>query len=63
MFLGYVRIIFMLVSFYFMPFNPWIAVSLYLTSEFLDAFDGHAARALNQCILILLFFCLYILVD
>ncbi|XP_065663261.1 CDP-diacylglycerol--inositol 3-phosphatidyltransferase-like [Hydra vulgaris] len=47
--IGYVRIIFMLVSFYFMPSSPWIAVSLYLTSEFLDAFDGHAARALNQC--------------
>ena len=39
-------------SFYYMPFAPLTAVSLYLLSELLDAFDGHAARALNQGIMI-----------
>lgn len=47
--IGYVRIVLMFVAFYFMPTDPWIAASSYLLSEFLDAFDGHAARALNQC--------------
>jgi len=39
----------MFVSFYYMPTDVWIATISYLVSEFLDAFDGHAARALNQC--------------
>jgi CDP-diacylglycerol--inositol 3-phosphatidyltransferase len=37
-----------LVSFYFMPTSPAVAVSCYLLSGFLDAIDGHAARYLNQ---------------
>ena len=39
----------MLVSFNYMPTDMTIAVSSYLLSQFLDAFDGHAARALQQC--------------
>ncbi len=31
-----------------MPTQPYIAVSCYLTSGLLDAFDGYAARYLNQ---------------
>ena len=31
-----------------MPTHPYITVFCYLTSEFLDALDGHAARALGQ---------------
>jgi len=34
--------------FFFMPFNHIIAATLYILSGFLDAFDGMAARALNQ---------------
>ncbi|XP_068605536.1 CDP-diacylglycerol--inositol 3-phosphatidyltransferase [Brachionichthys hirsutus] len=46
--IGYARILLGLLSFYLMPSCPWPAVSCYLLSAFLDAFDGHAARALNQ---------------
>jgi phosphatidylglycerophosphate synthase len=35
-----------------MPTHPNVTVTCYLTSEFLDALDGHAARALGQCKLI-----------
>ena len=49
LFIGYSRIVLGLISFYFMPFNPTIAATCYLLSGFLDAFDGHAARMLNQC--------------
>uniref|UniRef100_A0ABI7ZMY1 CDP-diacylglycerol--inositol 3-phosphatidyltransferase n=5 Tax=Felidae TaxID=9681 RepID=A0ABI7ZMY1_FELCA len=45
---GYARIVFAIVSFYFMPCCPLTASSFYLLSGLLDAFDGHAARALNQ---------------
>jgi CDP-diacylglycerol--inositol 3-phosphatidyltransferase len=31
-----------------MPTHPKITIFCYLTSEFLDALDGHAARALGQ---------------
>lgn len=31
-----------------MPTNHIMAASMYILSGFLDAFDGHAARALNQ---------------
>ncbi|XP_055008487.1 CDP-diacylglycerol--inositol 3-phosphatidyltransferase isoform X2 [Boleophthalmus pectinirostris] len=31
-----------------MPYCPWPAVFCYLLSALLDAFDGHAARALGQ---------------
>jgi len=47
--IGYARIILMFVSFYYMATDVWIATITYLLSQFLDAFDGHAARALNQC--------------
>lgn len=46
--IGYARIVLALVSFYLMPCCPGPAVFFYLLSSFLDAFDGHAARALNQ---------------
>ncbi|XP_032183758.1 CDP-diacylglycerol--inositol 3-phosphatidyltransferase isoform X1 [Mustela erminea] len=46
--IGYARIVFAIVAFYFMPCCPLTASSFYLLSGLLDAFDGHAARALNQ---------------
>ncbi|XP_043835589.1 CDP-diacylglycerol--inositol 3-phosphatidyltransferase [Dromiciops gliroides] len=46
--IGYARILFAFISFYFMPSCPFTASSFYLLSGLLDAFDGHAARALNQ---------------
>lgn len=46
--IGYARIFLAVVSFYFMPTNPAVSVSCYLISGLLDAFDGHAARYLNQ---------------
>eukprot|EP00795_Rhopilema_esculentum_P015437 gene15437-6683_t len=45
---GYARIILAFASFYYMPTSPYVAGFLYLMSGFLDALDGHAARALNQ---------------
>lgn len=45
---GYIRVFLSIVSFYFMPTHPTLTVICYLTSEFLDALDGHAARALGQ---------------
>lgn len=45
---GYARIVFAIISFYFMPCCPLTASSFYLLSGLLDAFDGYAARALNQ---------------
>ncbi|KAL7990092.1 hypothetical protein Chor_012758 [Crotalus horridus] len=46
--IGYARIIFAFIAFYYMPTSPLLASFFYLLSGFLDAFDGHAARALNQ---------------
>ena len=46
--IGYVRIIFALASFYYMPYNPGHAVTFYILSELMDAFDGYAARRFNQ---------------
>uniref|UniRef100_A0A3Q0SQU8 CDP-diacylglycerol--inositol 3-phosphatidyltransferase n=1 Tax=Amphilophus citrinellus TaxID=61819 RepID=A0A3Q0SQU8_AMPCI len=46
--IGYARVVLALISFYLMPCCPWPAVFCYLLSALLDAFDGHAARALNQ---------------
>nr|KAF6440072.1 CDP-diacylglycerol--inositol 3-phosphatidyltransferase [Rousettus aegyptiacus] len=46
--IGYARIVFAIISFYFMPCCPLTASSFYLLSGLLDAFDGHAARMLNQ---------------
>ncbi len=47
--LGYLRVFLSIASFYYMPTHPSITIVCYLTSEFLDALDGHAARALGQC--------------
>ncbi|XP_018619979.1 CDP-diacylglycerol--inositol 3-phosphatidyltransferase [Scleropages formosus] len=46
--IGYSRIVLALLAFYLMPCCPAAALLLYLLSALLDAFDGHAARALNQ---------------
>lgn len=46
--IGYARVVLAFLSFYLMPCCPWPAVFFYLLSALLDAFDGHAARALNQ---------------
>uniref|UniRef100_A0A3Q2E6G0 CDP-diacylglycerol--inositol 3-phosphatidyltransferase n=1 Tax=Cyprinodon variegatus TaxID=28743 RepID=A0A3Q2E6G0_CYPVA len=46
--IGYSRVLLALLSFYLMPCCPWPAVCCYLLSALLDAFDGHAARLLNQ---------------
>jgi len=46
--IGYSRIILAILSFYYMPTNYIMASSMYLLSGFLDAFDGHAARLLDQ---------------
>ncbi|XP_035259970.1 CDP-diacylglycerol--inositol 3-phosphatidyltransferase [Anguilla anguilla] len=46
--IGYARIVLALLAFYFMPCCPVPAVFCYLLSALLDAFDGYAARALNQ---------------
>jgi CDP-diacylglycerol--inositol 3-phosphatidyltransferase len=47
--IGYIRVILSIASFYFMPTHPNLTVVCYLTSGFLDALDGHAARVLDQC--------------
>jgi len=47
-FSGYARVILALISFYFMPTNYVLASWCYVTSAFLDAFDGHAARIYDQ---------------
>lgn len=46
--IGYVRILLMLLSFYFMPFNYKIATWCYVVSDILDAADGYAARYFDQ---------------
>ncbi|XP_076153718.1 CDP-diacylglycerol--inositol 3-phosphatidyltransferase isoform X2 [Alosa pseudoharengus] len=46
--IGYARIVLALLAFYLMPCCPVPAVFCYLLSALLDAFDGHAARMLNQ---------------
>ena len=46
--IGYVRIFLALVAFYYMPFDPVTATTLYATSCLLDAFDGAAARRFKQ---------------
>ena len=47
-FSGYGRIILAILSFYYMRTSPGLAAGSYILSGFLDAFDGHAARLLNQ---------------
>ena len=44
----YMRVVFAFVSFYYMPSDYVKASVFYLLSGFLDAFDGHFARMLNQ---------------
>eukprot|EP01137_Pigoraptor_chileana_P018971 Opistho-2@79323 len=46
--IGYARIVFAFVAFYYFPRDHNIAFWSYMTSCLLDAFDGHAARYLNQ---------------
>ncbi|XP_012941283.1 CDP-diacylglycerol--inositol 3-phosphatidyltransferase [Aplysia californica] len=46
--IDYFRVVFAFVSFYYMPFDHVRASLFYLLSGFLDAFDGHFARLLNQ---------------
>nr|CAG4648840.1 EOG090X0BWK [Polyphemus pediculus] len=46
--IGYARIVLGIASLYFMPSNHVMAATMYILSGFLDAFDGHAARLLNQ---------------
>ncbi|KAL5529241.1 hypothetical protein ACEPAG_5226 [Sanghuangporus baumii] len=46
--IGYSRIILAAVSLYFMSFHPKYSTVAYCVSCLLDAFDGHAARALGQ---------------
>lgn len=46
--IGYARVLLLIVSCYFMPFCYLKASILYGLSAFLDAFDGYAARRLNQ---------------
>lgn len=45
---GYVRIVFAIGAFYYMPFNQYVTITLYGLSEIADAFDGWAARSLKQ---------------
>lgn len=47
--IGYARVVLAIISFYYMPTNYVAAVWCYMISGLLDAFDGVAARALNQC--------------
>ena len=44
----YVRIITLIISFYYMLNTPTYAALFYLLSTFLDEFDGIAARKLKQ---------------
>lgn len=46
--IGYARILLMLLSFYFMPFNYVISTFCYIVSSLLDAIDGYTARYFNQ---------------
>lgn len=46
--IGYARIILAFISFYYMKDDYKKALICYFLSAFLDAFDGHAARAFNQ---------------
>ncbi|KAK9892511.1 hypothetical protein WA026_020499 [Henosepilachna vigintioctopunctata] len=46
--IGYARVILAVISFYFMTTNCGIAITCYIISALLDAFDGHAARYFNQ---------------
>ncbi|VDQ09743.1 unnamed protein product [Trichobilharzia regenti] len=47
-FLGYIRIVLLLVACFFMRSSCEITLLTYVLSCLLDAFDGYAARSLNQ---------------
>lgn len=47
--IGYARIILLLLSLRTMLTDPYTTAGLYMLSALLDAFDGMAARKLNQC--------------
>ena len=47
--IGYARIILLLLSLRTMLTDPYTTAALYMLSALLDAFDGMAARKLNQC--------------
>lgn len=47
-FIGYVRIALLVYACVYMMTNPLCTIIAYLLSALLDAFDGHAARLLNQ---------------
>jgi CDP-diacylglycerol--inositol 3-phosphatidyltransferase len=46
--IGYARIVLGIASLFYMREEPHIAMPLYWLSAFLDAFDGQAARYLDQ---------------
>merc|ERR1712168_1047714 len=46
--IGYARILLLLAAFNYMEKNYILATSFYIISSILDAFDGYAARVLNQ---------------
>ena len=46
--IGYARIIFMFLAFYYAETNPYVFFICYSLSQTLDMFDGMAARAFNQ---------------
>ena len=46
--IGYTRIILAALSLHYMSYHPKYCTVLYCISCLLDAFDGHAARALGQ---------------
>lgn len=46
--IGYGRVVFGVASLFYMHDSPYTAMTLYWLSAFLDAFDGMAARALDQ---------------
>lgn len=48
--IGYARVVLGVLSLYFMATNHVAAALLYIISGLLDAFDGYAARALDQSI-------------
>ena len=47
--IGYGRVVTLFISLYYMEDSPAISMLWYFTSAFLDAFDGMAARHLDQC--------------
>lgn len=46
--IGYLRVLLLFVSLYYLPNHPYYAMSLYSASCLLDALDGVSARYFNQ---------------